>query len=386
MQLSDLAESLVIESAAYRGLPPHVAAFCRYLIPSDRDPLDDRAALAGDSWNYQMIAAAGYALAGSASEDGPLLGFKGGMAQLAGRTFFAEGRTPRFEVDGIALLGIALGTKAAGVPRDECVWLDGLLRRSAATLKADAWQSDLVELAQGIVSPDHETSVHDARLRTAFSTAPSQEDQQAAWTKMVACAGDSDAVQIAVNRAVFEQCSRTLAAMRILNAGTTGLIGVLEGLAQSMSHWTYESRTRVKGVTPQRWEVLHEYHVQNLLWTLLRPVWSDLVDEQSLPRVGHKVPRYDLGIPSLETIIEVKFMRRAGSAECRKIIEQIAADRSLYLAPNSGYSKLVVFVWDECRQTEEYQTLRAGLEGMDGIERVVVLARPARMDLGLSPK
>ena len=129
-------------------------------------------------------------------------------------------------------------------------------------------------------------------------------------------------------------------------AAVEGLIAILEGLAQSMAHWTYETKPRVKGVTPQQWEVDHEYHVQNLLWTVLRPVFSELVDEQSLPKVGHKTPRYDLGVPSLGTIVEVKFMRKAGSTACREIIEEIAADRSLYLAPNSGYSRLVVFIWD----------------------------------------
>ena len=215
-----------------------------------------------------------------------------------------------------------------------------------------------------------------------FSANPSQEERQAAWAEMLACAGDSDAVQIAVNRAVFEHCAASLAALPISGAGVAGLISILEGLAMSMSHWTYETSPRVKGVTPQQWGVEHEYHVQNLLWTLLRPVYSDLVDEQSLPKVGHKTPRCDLGVPSLETIIEVKFMRKAGSAACRKTTEEIAADRSLYLGPTTGYSKLIAFIWDECRQTEEYQTLKEGLEGMEGIEKVVILPRPSRMDRG----
>ena len=199
---------------------------------------------------------------------------------------------------------------------------------------------------------------------------------------MIACCGNGDPVQVAVNRAVFEQCAALLAALPIVGAGVAGLISILERLVKSMSHWTYESSARVKSVTPQHWEVDHEYHVQNLLWTVLRPVFSDLIDEQSLPKVGHKTPRYDLGIPSLATIVEVKFMRKAGSAACRKIIEEIAADRSLYLRPATGYTRLIAFIWDECSQTEEYQTLTDGLEGMEGIEKVVILPRPSRMDRG----
>ena len=384
MKLSDLNATLVIEPDAYGALPPHVAAFCSYLILGDRDRLDDHASLAGDCQSYQAIAAAGYALAKDPSRDGLVAAFKGAFEHLSGRIFFAAGRTPRFEVDSIALLGVALGAKAARIPQAGAGWLDNLLRRSSGTLHADHWQCAVVEVARGIINSNHEVSIEDMRLRTAFSAAPSQEERQTAWAEMIACVGDSDAVQIAVNRAVFEHCAASLAALQICGAGVASLISMLEGFAQSMSRWTYETSPRVKGVPPQQWEIDHEYHVQNLLWTLLRPVFWDLVDEQSLPKVGHKTPRYDLGVPSLGTIIEVKFMRKAGSAACRKTTEEIAADRSLYLGPTTGYSKLIAFIWDECRQTEEYLTLKEGLEGMDGIEKVVILPRPSRMDRGIS--
>ena len=384
MKLSDLDATLVIDPDAYRALPPHVAAFCSYLIPGDRDRLDDHASLAGDCQSYQAIAAAGFALARDPSRGGLVAAFKGAFEHLSGRTFFAAGRTPRFEVDSIALLGVALGVTAAGIRQAGAEWLDILLRRSSGTLHADHWQCDLVEVARGMINPNHEVSIKDLRLRTAFSVTPSQGERQAAWAKMIACAGDRDAAHIAVNRAVFEHCAASLSALQVRGAGVAGLISMLEGLAQSMSHWTYETNPRVKGVLPQQWEIDHEYHVQNLLWTLLRPVFSDLVDEQSLPKIGHKTPRFDLGVPSLGTIIEVKFMRKAGSAACRKTTEEIAADRSLYLSPSTGYSKLIAFIWDECRQTEEYMTLKEGLEGMEGIEKVVILPRPSRMDRRIS--
>ena len=382
MKLGDLDATLVIEPDVYSALPPHVAAFCSYLIPSDSERLDELASLAGESQSYQQVAAAGYALARDPSSGGLAATFQGAFEHLSGRTFFAEGRTPRFEVDSVALLGVALGACAAKIPEGGMEWFDELLRRSARTLRGDRWQSDLVEIARGIIDKKRVMSIKDIRLRTAFSDTPSEDDRQAAWAEMIAHCANGDPVQVAVNRAVFEQCAASLAALPIVGAGVAGLISILEGLAQSMSHWTYESSVRVKSVTPQRWEVEHEYHVQNLLWTLLRPVFSDLVDEQSLRKVGHKTPRFDLGVPSLGTIVEVKFMRKAGSAACRKITEEIAADRSLYLGPAAGYSRLIAFIWDECRQTEEYQTLREGLERMEGIEKVVILPRPWRMDRG----
>ena len=79
-------------------------------------------------------------------------------------------------------------------------------------------------------------------------------------------------------------------------------------------------------------------------------------------------------------------MRRAGTAECRKITQEIAADRSLYLGNRTGYDKLIAFIWDECRQTEEYATLKQGLEGLEGIEKVIILPRPSRMDRSKIPE
>ena len=380
MKLHDLNASLVIEETTYQALPPHVAAFCSYLIQSDHARLTEHASLAGDSQSYQKIAAAGYTLASDPSKTELVAAFKDAFEHLAGRTFFAEGRTPRFEVDSVALLGVALGANAAEIPKLGIGWFRELLRRSAETLQGDHWHRDLVEVARGSIDEKYKKSIKDARLRTAFSEVHLEDDRQVAWAEMIACAADKDPIQVAVNRAVFECCAASLATLPIIGSGVSGLISVLEGIAQSMSHWTYETNVRVKGIEPQQWEVDHEYHVQNLLWTLLRPMFSDLVDEQSLPKVGHKTPRYDLGIPSLGTIIEVKFMRRAGSAACRKTTEEIAADRSLYLGPATGYSRLIAFIWDECRQTEEYQTLKEGLEGMEGIEKVVILPRPSRMD------
>jgi hypothetical protein len=146
-----------------------------------------------------------------------------------------------------------------------------------------------------------------------------------------------------------------------------------------MSHWTYEVKPRTKGSEIRKWDIDNEYHVQNLLWTILKPIFPDLVDEEYLPKIGHMTPRSDLGIPSLQTIIEVKFMKNYGQTACRKITEEIAADRSVYLTTNSKYERIIVFIWDNCRQTEEYRVLRDGLKSLEGIEDVVILPRPNRM-------
>jgi REase_DpnII-MboI len=91
----------------------------------------------------------------------------------------------------------------------------------------------------------------------------------------------------------------------------------------------------------------------NLLWAVLAPAFPDLEDEENLPSIGHKKPRADLGIPSLQTIIEVKFLRASGQRPCAQIIEEIAADSSLYLSKPSAYDNIVAFVWDDCASRTE---------------------------------
>lgn len=388
MQLAELKSELSISGAKYSDLPVHVAGFCSFLIKSDRTILPSLFRIDGenddDAAAYPRVACAGYAMATALATEDDAQAFRQGFDHLSGRTFFAEGRVPRFEVDGFALLGVALGAQATEIPDDRLAWFVELLAKSATTVPQDEWEYGLVKAAQvvlGVVSWD---SVDDVLFRVAVQAALNQEsdaeDRQRAWEKTLSLVGETASPKIAAGRAVYDSCVDALSRMPVHGAGFTELVSLLEALRDAMSHWTYETKPRVKGVLPQQWEIDHEYHVQNLLWTVLRTVFGDLVDEQSLPKVGHSTPRYDLGVPSLQTIIEVKFMRRAGTAECRKVTQEIAADRSLYLGDRTGYDKLVAFIWDDCRQTEEYATLQQGLESLEGIEKVIILPRPSRME------
>ncbi len=66
---------------------------------------------------------------------------------------------------------------------------------------------------------------------------------------------------------------------------------------------------RTTSGTARQWHIDNEYHVQNLLWVLLAPIFPDLDDEQYLTKIGQKNPRADLYIPSMKLIVEVKFLR-----------------------------------------------------------------------------
>ncbi len=116
-----------------------------------------------------------------------------------------------------------------------------------------------------------------------------------------------------------------------------------------------------------------------MLWVILAPLFPDLDDEEWLKSLGHHHPRADLTIPSLELIIEVKFIRRATKSELGSIIQEVAADASTYLQESSGYRYIIAFVWDDSASTEEHSELRQGLTRIRGVRDAIVMSRPSKM-------
>ena len=104
---------------------------------------------------------------------------------------------------------------------------------------------------------------------------------------------------------------------------------------------------------------------------------------ENLPSIGHARPRADLAVPSLRTLIEVKFLRHSGQAALREIIEEIAADTSLYLSRTKDFDTIIVVVWDDCAQTEQHHELQSGIESIRGVTAAIIIPRPSRMKRGM---
>lgn len=152
---------------------------------------------------------------------------------------------------------------------------------------------------------------------------------------------------------------------------------LLKRVPAGLRRWTWEPRRRTQGGTPRQWYIENEYHVQNLLYFLLAPVFADIIEEEYTGSVGQKKPRVDLVIPSLKLVIEIKFWRRDKPPQ--KIIGEIAEDTSLYLAEGSLHEQIIAFIWDDSCRTEEHDLLDSGLKNLKGIFDVVIVSRPGRM-------
>ncbi|MCU4435809.1 hypothetical protein KTH93_10040 [Acinetobacter bereziniae] len=179
---------------------------------------------------------------------------------------------------------------------------------------------------------------------------------------------------------VFDQINQSMALVPPKGWGGDDLIGFLEHIPVGLKRWTWEVEGRTKGAAPIKWQVENEYHVQNLLYILLAPIFNDIADEVNLQPVGQKNPRIDLYLPSLHTIIEVKY-RKDNKKSFSKLIGEIAEDASLYRADTKYKDAYIIsFLWDRTRATQEHFKFKEGILKLGGIDGCVVINAPSTMD------
>lgn len=376
--------------------------FAAWLLPDPAEAQLDVATAAsraraqtGPMRQYRDVAILGYASAIGIDviPNKPIL--EAGARWLVGRAPFAPDAVPSFEIDAIALLGIAVGVAHLSEPLAGTAssWLDGLLSRSLALPRVDAFDTLFFGASRLILShgagPAPDTSEAMAEVRTAlrakgvsFTTPNEADDEMSVLRRLLRPPATTPLpIRAAVVLSAATWIRRNVPTVQLPRATTEDLIRLLERVGAAMRRWTWEDKPRTAGVNSQaaRWHVFNEYHVQNLLWTILAPVFPDLEDEENLPSFGQKHPRFDLGVPSLRTIVEVKFVRSGHASAFASIIGEAAEDASLYRSSNSGYDRLVLFIWDDSRTSEQHAELTQGLLKIEGIVGAVVISRPGKM-------
>lgn len=178
---------------------------------------------------------------------------------------------------------------------------------------------------------------------------------------------------------VFDQVNQDVAVVPPKGWSLDELLGFLEHIPVGLKRWTWEDAGRTRGAEPVKWRVENEYHVQNLLYVLLAPIFNDMADEVYLQPVGQKTPRVDLYLPSLHTIIEVKY-RKDVKKSFQALIGEIAEDASLYRADAKYKDAWIVgFLWDCTRATQEHAKFKEGVLKIDGINGCVVVSAPSTM-------
>lgn len=386
VNLSDIRTSLEMQVEKTRDLPTHVGAFKAWLKGDDhelRKCVDVALGIPVQARHTEHVAALGFGAHGGLLKPDETQIMSDEIELLSGRTFFAKGRTPRFEIDGIALLGVAVGVTNKSDDKQN-KWLLDLLKNSEDQLVNDPWQLGLVRAAQQFLGESNlrilppELTV--ALWSKGVSTEPGDEELKIGWEIVIDPSHSNLGPAHDIVRLVaFDQILSRLGQVAISKNTREELVTLLENISRSMRLWRFEATKRTPKSDVAKWNIDNEYHVQSLLWAILAPIFSDLEDEENLPSIGHKKPRADLCVPSLRTIIEVKFKRGSGQSACAKVTDEIAADASLYLSQSKDYDNIVAFVWDDSAQTEEHHELKAGLESINGISAAVVIPRPSKM-------
>lgn len=370
--------------------PPHARAFAAWVQHESlgRAPLlsslaAEAAAATGPSRETGHVAVLGYAASLSRSLAAP---FADALSWLMTRQYFVPGRPQMFEENGLALLGVAVGIAALspGEGDPARTWLEGLLREVFRRTRPQDWNESLINAAAVIAREGSGlASKIDDDLLIALAAkgigSITEVNRANAWAIISALTGQGDGMtRAAAQLAALTLMLRDASTLRPGSTSPADVARLLAGVASSLRRWTWETVPRTPKSAVARWDVENEYHVQDLLWAILAPVFPDLDDEEWLKSLGQHHPRADLAIPSLRVIIEVKFLRK-GKGAFAAVIEEVAADSGTYLQEGSGYEHIVAFVWDDEARTEEHAELRRGLLQIRGVDDAIVVSRPSKM-------
>jgi hypothetical protein len=404
--LEDAREAMIREVERQAGHLPVEAELASYILPnwkSAREPLDvlqEAATQFTSSPDYRYVATTGFAAARLVREHAevpPELQqlFSEQLEWLAGRKYeLSNGNYASFFSDAPALLGLALGACYAGSEAARAkiiLWLRGLLPACSARRNIEEWELCLLAATAHVAGLDamvpvpHSVSAAGARIALRacktlppLNTEESNSDEENALRLLLSVkSAEQPVTQAAFLVAAYDWTCRATSLMMPGRATIADVAGVLRGIQSSLYRWTWDDKPKTRNSQAAQWLVENEYHVQNLLWIILKPLFSDLEDEFYVEPIGQKRPRADIGIPSLRLIIEAKFMR--ASTTPQNMIDEIAADTGLYLTAGFPYDAIIPFVWDNVPRPQEHDVMRQGMMKMDGIADVVIISRPEFM-------
>jgi hypothetical protein len=318
-----------------------------------------------------------------------------GLNWMVNREPVVGGTPMGFCMDAVALSALILGAKSAcddGMWAKTSEWVRRCRDATAGGQGLGNWQEWLVATVGGHTGLHWTRKVGDcleaAEVRAALRSRGIGADDlvsvmEADEREVLGVIRKQSASGIGVPRAVIRLAAldwirRDRPTCDLRTVTIADICQLLRRIPSGLKKWTWEEKPRTKtSPATRQWHVDNEYHVQNILWLLLAPLFPDLIDEDATPKVGPVQPRADIGIPSLRLIVEAKFMRADDPP--KKVVEQIAEDASLYLVAGSRYDRMIPFIWDDSRRTEHHEEMIRGLRQIAGVVDAVIVPRPGSM-------
>ncbi|WP_157105969.1 hypothetical protein [Nocardia sienata] len=154
----------------------------------------------------------------------------------------------------------------------------------------------------------------------------------------------------------------------VITASQVGL--VLRRFPAALRRWRWDDDTLRD---PIRWRIDAEREVQDILWIMLRTVFDDVVDEDTLAKLGRSGYRADFGLSRLALLIEVKYIRKPG--EFKKIEQEVMIDSVAYLK-DERFKQIIVFIYDDSSSVEQHDLTCRTLLEVPGIVDVIIVSRP----------
>ena len=265
-------------------------------------------------------------------------------------------------------------------------WIAGFVSQQLQSGRLSAFESDIARYVRDSSSAVFTTTTIPLFLHYhEIFTLPEQHTRQELITRFMTefrlhAVSNTSPLLLALMVYSFDHASNDLALVPPNGWLLKDLVVFLEHIPIGLKRWTWEEeKGRTRNSMPVKWPIENEYHVQNLLYVLLAPIFGDIADEINLQQVGQKNPRADLYLPGLHTIIEVKY-RKDNKKSFSKLIGEVAEDASLYHADTKyKNARLVCFLWDHTRSTQEHAKFKEGVLSIQGIDACVVLNSPSFM-------
>jgi hypothetical protein len=313
--------------------------------------------------------------------------FKEQLQWLTGRPNYAIGGEPSGVIaDPINLFGIVLGGRSVllgGELQTFETWVAQAVKDASKVIGGSGWQSDLVNVIEAWNSGTPKSATTSgAWFRAAFSSngwvvIEDNEVESVLQDATDTSRPPSDGFEAALRLKGLEWALGRAMDFSLEAMTVRDVCLVLNNVSSIFQRWTWElgSRTGATSSKERKWHIDNEYHVQSLLYVVLKPILPALKEEEYLPSTGNYQPRADLCVLPLSLVIEVKYWRKAVKAS--KMIEEIAADVSLYLKEESPYQHIVAVIWDDASRTQEHDEMIRGLKELNGMKDVIILNRPS---------
>ncbi|HXR75385.1 MAG TPA: hypothetical protein VN737_05385 [Bryobacteraceae bacterium] len=335
--------------------------------------------------NLDHVAALGYFLwANPTSKFMPQL--LDGLGRIRERDAF-KGEHLSIAHNPTRLLGIILGSLAAGgAGADTLTWCRDVLEKLEQKGEADfdplvpylfyRALNRKINISRQCKGTLYELALIDWVIRQGMhQTEPSLEQLQQDRQKILFEATTDLRFESASQAAIILTSVASTVFHALSNAALNArhVAAVLRNFEPAMKRWRCDGDELQR---PIRWPITQEREVQDILWLILRSYFPDVVDEDTLPKLGHSTYKADFGIGSLKLIIEAKFA--TSRDDFKKIEKEVQEDCIPYLR-DLRYESLIVFIYDDSASVQEHDTTRAALLEIPGVVDVVIVSRPSQL-------